>query len=229
MLRAIDIYKTFSKHQFGGSYIVLDGCNIHIKAGEILGMMGASGCGKSTFARILLRLLKCDSGKILFHGNDITNISNNGLLDFRRKVQFISQRPESFFDPIMKLEKSFMEPLDIFDIKVSDYEIDEILDLVKLNKNLLDRYPHQLSGGEIQRLSIARALILKPDLLILDEPTSMLDISVQAQILQLLKRIHIEKNMSYLFISHDKDVVNWFCDRVVYMKNRKIVENESCF
>lgn len=223
MLEAIDIHKTFRANNFKKNYNILDGCSVHIINGEILGMMGASGCGKSTFARILLRLLKCDAGKIVFNGTDITNISNSGLLHFRKKVQFISQRPESFFDPIMKLNKSFMEPLSIFNIKVSDYDIDEILDLVKLNKKLLERYPHELSGGEIQRLSIARALLLNPELLILDEPTSMLDILVQAQILQLLKRIHIERNTSYLLISHDKNVVNWFCDNVVYMKDGKIV------
>lgn len=224
MLEAINICKTFKVHGLKKNYTILDGCNVHIKNGEILGMMGPSGCGKSTFARILLRLLQCDSGKILFNGTDITYTPNSELLGFRKKVQFISQRPESFFDPIMKLGKSFMEPLSIFNIKVSDSDIDEILNLVKLNKNLLDRYPHQLSGGEIQHLSIARALVLQPEILILDEPTSMLDISVQAQVLQLLKRIHEEKNISYLFISHDKNVVNWFCDRVVYMKDGKVLD-----
>lgn len=224
MLEAINIYKTFREHNFTKNHIVLNGCNLHITTGEILGMMGASGCGKSTLARILLRLLQCDAGQILFNGTDITYRTNSELIDFRRKVQFISQRPESFFDPIMKLGKSFIEPLSFFDIKVSNNDIEQILDLVKLDKNLLDRYPHQVSGGEIQRLSIARALILKPDILILDEPTSMLDISVQAQILQLLKRIHIETNTSYLFISHDKNIVNWLCNRVVYIENGQIIE-----
>lgn len=217
MLKAENICKTYWERSAKKEQIVLDNCSLEIASGQVVGLMGPSGCGKSTLARILLRLVPLTSGKIIFNGQDITHTSNNKLQDFRKKVQFISQRPESFFDPIITLGKSLMEPLKIFNLRYSDDEIQSVLELVKLNKALLTRYPHQVSGGEIQRLSIARALLLKPQLLILDEPTSMLDISVQAQILHLLKNIQRERNLSYLFIAHDKDVINWMCDEVLVM------------
>ena len=217
MLKAENICKTYWERSAKKEQIVLDNCSLEIASGQVVGLMGPSGCGKSTLARILLRLVPPSSGKIIFNGQDITHTSNNKLQDFRKKVQFISQRPESFFDPIITLGKSLMEPLKIFNLRYSDDEIQSVLELVKLNKALLTRYPHQVSGGEIQRLSIARALLLKPQLLILDEPTSMLDISVQAQILHLLKNIQRERNLSYLFIAHDKDVINWMCDEVLVM------------
>jgi len=141
---------------------------------------------------------------------------------FRQQVQFISQRPESFFDPLLKLGASLREPLQIFDLPDSSEIIEAALATVKLSPALLDRYPHQVSGGEVQRLSIARALLLKPKLLILDEPTSMLDISVQAQILQLLKNIRRQEQMAFLFISHDKAVINYMCDRQLYMQEGRI-------
>ena len=217
MLKAENICKTYWDRSAKKEQVVLDNCSLEIASGQVVGLMGPSGCGKSTLARILLRLVPPSSGKIIFNGQDITHTSNNKLQDFRKKVQFISQRPESFFDPIITLGKSLMEPLKIFNLRYSDDEIQSVLELVKLNKALLTRYPHQVSGGEIQRLSIARALLLKPQLLILDEPTSMLDISVQAQILHLLKNIQRERNLSYLFIAHDKDVINWMCDEVLVM------------
>lgn len=217
MLKAENICKTYWDRSAKKEQVVLDNCSLEIASGQVVGLMGPSGCGKSTLARILLRLVPLTSGKIIFNGQDITHTSNNKLQDFRKKVQFISQRPESFFDPIITLGKSLMEPLKIFNLRYSDDEIQSVLELVKLNKALLTRYPHQVSGGEIQRLSIARALLLKPQLLILDEPTSMLDISVQAQILHLLKNIQHERNLSYLFIAHDKDVISWMCDEVLVM------------
>ena len=223
MLIAENICKTYWNRSSKTEQIILDNCSIKIADGAVLGLMGASGCGKSTLARILLRLLPPTSGKIIFNGQDITHTSNNKLQDFRKKVQFISQRPESFFDPIMPLGKSLMEPLKVFNLRYSDDEIKNVLELVKLNKALLTRYPHQVSGGEIQRLSIARALLLQPEILILDEPTSMLDISVQAQILHLLKNIQRERKLAYLFIAHDKDVISWMCDEVLVMDAGRIM------
>lgn len=223
MLKAENICKAYWDRENKKEQVVLDNCSISIANGQIVGLMGPSGCGKSTLARVLLRLIPASSGQIIFNGQNISSLPNSRLKDFRQRVQFISQRPESFFDPIMTLGKSLMEPLQIFDLKYSDDEIDSTLELVKLNKALLTRYPHQVSGGEIQRLSIARALLLKPQLLILDEPTSMLDISVQAQILHLLKNIQQERNLSYLFITHDKDVINWMCDEVAVMEQGRIV------
>lgn len=222
MLEAIAISKNYFDRSSGQAYPVLENCSLHINAGETVGLMGPSGCGKSTLARILLRLLPCDTGQILFNQQDITCSKTVQLKKFRQTVQFISQRPESFFDPLLKLGASLREPLHIFDLPDSSEIIEAALATVKLSPALLDRYPHQVSGGEVQRLSIARALLLKPKLLILDEPTSMLDISVQAQILQLLKNIRRQEQMAFLFISHDKAVINYMCDRQLYMQEGRI-------
>lgn len=215
MLRAEAISKKYFDRSSGRLVPVLNNCDIDIPQGEIVGLMGKSGCGKSTLAKILLRLIPCDSGKIIFEGKDITNANRKELFSFRQRVQYISQRPESFFDPIMTLGKSLKEPLAVFNKTVDEEKIKKLLDTVKLNEAILARYPHQVSGGEIQRLSIARALLLEPQILVLDEPTSMLDISVQAQILHLLKNIQQEQNLAYLLITHDKSIANWMCHRVV--------------
>lgn len=201
----------------------MQNCSLTIQAGEALGLMGPSGCGKSTLARILLRLLPADSGRIIFRSQELTTLSQAQLKPFRQQVQFISQRPESFFDPLLKLGASLREPLQIFDLPDNSEIIESALSTVKLSSALLDRYPHQVSGGEVQRLSIARALLLKPQLLILDEPTSMLDISVQAQILHLLKSIRQQQQMAFLFISHDHDVIRYMCDRQLQMRGGKLV------
>ena len=216
MLEAVEVSKKYWDRSSGRQYDVLQSCSLQIAAGEAVGMMGPSGCGKSTLARVLLRLLPTDSGRIIFQTQDVTQLSQKQLKPFRQQVQFISQRPESFFDPLLKLGASLREPLQIFDLPDSSEIIEAALATVKLSPALLDRYPHQVS------LSIARALLLKPKLLILDEPTSMLDISVQAQILQLLKNIRRQEQMAFLFISHDKAVINYMCDRQLYMQEGRI-------
>mgnify|MGYP000184564759 FL=1 len=222
MLEAVEVSKKYWARSSGRQYDVLQSCSLQIAAGEAVGLMGPSGCGKSTLARVLLRLLPTDSGRIIFQTQDVTQLSQKQLKPFRQQVQFISQRPESFFDPLLQLGASLREPLHIFDLPDSSEIIEAALATVKLSPALLDRYPHQVSGGEVQRLSIARALLLKPKLLILDEPTSMLDISVQAQILQLLKNIRRQEQMAFLFISHDKAVINYMCDRQLYMQEGRI-------
>ena len=222
MLEAVEVSKKYWDRSSGRQYDVLQSCSLQIAAGEAVGLMGPSGCGKSTLARVLLRLLPTDSGRIIFQAQDLTQLSQKQLKPFRQQVQFISQRPESFFDPLLKLGASLREPLHIFDLPDSSEIIEAALATVKLSPALLDRYPHQVSGGEIQRLSIARALLLKPRLLILDEPTSMLDISVQAQILQLLQSIRQQEQMAFLFISHDKAIINYMCDRQLYMQEGRI-------
>lgn len=222
MLEAVEVSKKYWDRSSGRQYDVLQSCSLQIAAGEAVGLMGPSGCGKSTLARVLLRLLPTDSGRIIFQTQDVTQLSQKQLKPFRQQVQFISQRPESFFDSLLKLGASLREPLHIFDLPDSSEIIEAALATVKLSPALLDRYPHQVSGGEVQRLSIARALLLKPKLLILDEPTSMLDISVQAQILQLFKNIRRQEQMAFLFISHDKAVINYMCDRQLYMQEGRI-------
>ncbi len=217
-----DIEPTDSIKKKKGTKTQLDHIIILAK-NEIIGLMGKSGSGKSTLAKILLKLIACDDGVIKFNGIDITNLKNKDLKFYRKKMQFISQRPENFFDPMMSLRKTLLEPLKIHNINYNENVLQEYLEKVKLNEMILNRYPYQLSGGEIQRLSIVRALLLNPEIIILDEATSMLDISVQAQILHLLKELQIEKSLTYLFISHDKNIINWFSDRVLIMKDGKIL------
>ena len=215
MLKAENISKSFIDRSSGKSFRLLQDVSLEIAPGEAVALMGGSGSGKSTLARLLLRLLPCDTGKIYFRGTDITELSGKELAGFRRSVQFISQRPESFLDPRKTLSYGLREALEVFSLPYAEEQALEMLDLVKLNAKLLERYPHQVSGGEIQRICLVRALLLEPELLILDEPTSMLDISVQAQILHLLKDIRAQKQIAYLFISHDRLISEWLCDRVV--------------
>lgn len=217
MLKAENISKSFIDRSSGKTFELLHDVSLEIKAGEAVALMGGSGSGKSTLARILLRLLSCDSGKIYFQGQNITQATGKDLSIFRRSVQFISQRPESFLDPRQTLGSSLREAFTVFNLSYDEDKIKAMLDLVKLNAELLQRYPHQVSGGEIQRICLVRALLLEPKLLILDEPTSMLDISVQAQILHLLRDIRQEKQLAYLFITHDKQLAKWLCDRVLHI------------
>ena len=215
MLKAENISKSFIDRSSGKSFRLLQDVSLEIAPGEAVALMGGSGSGKSTLARLLLRLLPCDAGKIYFRGTEISKLSGKELAGFRRSVQFISQRPESFLDPRKTLGYSLREALEVFSLPYAEEQALAMLDLVKLNAKLLERYPHQVSGGEIQRICLVRALLLEPELLILDEPTSMLDISVQAQILHLLKDIRTQKQIAYLFISHDRLISEWLCDRVL--------------
>jgi len=223
MLKAENIFKSFVDRSNGKTFELLHDVSLELKSGEAVALMGGSGSGKSTLARILLRLLPCDCGKIYFQGQDITKVTGKDLSVFRRNVQFISQRPESFLDPRQTLGSSLREAFTVFNLPYDEEKIKEILDLVKLNAELLQRYPHQVSGGEIQRICLVRSLLLEPKLLILDEPTSMLDISVQAQILHLLRDIRQEKQLAYLFITHDKQLAKWLCDRVLHIEQGQLI------
>lgn len=222
MLKAENISKSFVDRSDGKNFELLHDVSLELKSGEAVALMGGSGSGKSTLARILLRLLSCDSGKIYFQGQDITKATAKDLSIFRRNVQFISQRPESFLDPRQTLGSSLREAFNVFNLPYDEEKIKDMLDLVKLNAELLQRYPHQVSGGEIQRICLVRALLLEPKLLVLDEPTSMLDISVQAQILHLLRDIRMEKQLAYLFITHDKQLAKWLCDRVLHIEQGQL-------
>ena len=222
MLKAENIFKSFVDRSNGKTFELLHDVSLELKSGEAVALMGGSGSGKSTLARILLRLLPCDSGKIYFQEQEISNAAGKDLKNFRRNVQFISQRPESFLDPRQTLGSSLREAFTVFNLPYDEEKIKEMLDLVKLNAELLQRYPHQVSGGEIQRICLVRALLLEPKLLVLDEPTSMLDISVQAQILHLLRDIRQEKQLAYLFITHDKQLAKWLCDRVLHIEQGQL-------
>lgn len=231
MLEAVDISKTFRRSWGKESFKAVDNVSLKLEKGEWLALMGPSGSGKSSLARLLLRLIEPDEGEVFYQGKNLTRLRGKDLLPFRREVQLISQRPEAFFDPSMKLMDSVLEPLKIhglYEKEGAREVLGQKLEKVKLNFSLLDRYPHQVSGGEIQRLSICRALLLEPRILLLDEATSMLDISVQAQILRILEELQESDKLTYLFISHDRQLVNLMADRLLEMEDGRIVGESSC-
>lgn len=219
VLEGRGLTKTFRGGFGGRPDRALTNVDIQLLRGETLGLMGPSGCGKSTLARLLLRLIPPDSGQVFFDGQDVTHLRGRELRFLRRRVQLISQRPESFFDPRLPLGKSLREPLRIFGLPEEPGRVEALLEQVKLTGELLFRYPHQVSGGEIQRLSLCRALLLQPEVLVLDEPTSMLDISVQAQILSILRDLRERYTLSCLLITHDREVADYMCERVVELSS----------
>lgn len=223
MIELFNITKSY-EHQ-GQRTPVLQDVSLKIPIQESLGIMGKSGSGKSTLVRVLLRLIQADSGRIYFKGQDLTHMKRKDLKPYRKSVQLIAQSPQSFFDPAMRMRQSMQEALKNFDYAL-DLNRDRVLDLLadlKLDPALLNRYPHQLSGGEVQRFALARALSIEPDYLVLDEATSMLDISVQAQILNFLKDIRQIRGLGYLVISHDRHVIDFMCDRVHSLEHGKII------
>ena len=206
----------------------VDGVSLQVQRGETLGLVGESGCGKSTLARMILRLETPTAGQIRFDNEDILAWKGSALKAFRRKVQMIFQDPYSSLNPRQTAGGIIEEPLHIHHHPGGREEIKkklrEIASVVGLNEEQLTRYPHEFSGGQRQRIGIARALILKPRLVIADEPVSALDVSIRAQILNLLKRLQREFDLTYLFITHDLGVVRHMSDRIAVMYLGKIVE-----
>jgi len=208
----------------------VDDVSFALNKGEILGLVGESGCGKSTLARSLIGLMPAHSGAILFNGEDLTKITIRKWSSVHSKIQMIFQDPYSSLNPCMTIGDAIKEPLTVHKIvskKELQKEVLRLLDLVQLPATALHRYPHEFSGGQRQRIGIARALALRPQLLICDESVSALDVSIQAQILNLLKDLQHEFDLTYLFISHDLSVVHYISDRVMVMKRGKIVETGS--
>jgi len=205
----------------------VDGVSLHIRQGETLGLVGESGSGKSTVGKAVLRLLDVTAGRIHLHGEDITQLSGQALRDARRKMQMIFQDPYASLNPRLTTGDIIMEPLENFE-KLSGAQrrerAGELLDRVGLRREALKRYPHEFSGGQRQRLGVARALALNPSLIVADEPVSALDVSVQAQVLNLLMRLQREFNLAYLFISHDLGVVEHISHRVAVMYLGQLVE-----
>lgn len=202
-----------------------------IKKGQTLGLAGNSGCGKSTISKMILGLIKSDSGQILVDNQDFMLLNQSQLKSYRKKVQIIFQHPDSSLNPQKKIFDSLLEPMKIHNMYTDDERIEkvyEMLKLVGLNERLLDRYPHQISGGEAQRVIISRALTLNPEILILDEPTSMLDVSIQAHIMNILKDLQQKLNLTYLFISHDLDVLKYLSDDLAIMNKGEIIEIGKC-
>lgn len=205
----------------------VDHVSFRLEAGKTFGIVGNSGCGKSTIARILLSLVRPDGGQVTLDGVDVLHAPPAVKHELTKKIQIIFQHPESSLDPSKTLLYSLREPLlvhPLYPAAQREARVRELLRMVELPETLLDRYPHQVSGGEAQRVMIARALTLDPKVLILDEPTNMLDVSIQAQVLTLLRELQARLQLSYLFISHDIGVVQWFCDDLAVMQSGRFVE-----
>ncbi|MGP8331171.1 MAG: ABC transporter ATP-binding protein [Methanosarcinaceae archaeon] len=205
----------------------VDGVSFKIKKGETLGLVGESGCGKTTIGRSILRLIEPTAGKVLFDGIDLLALKRKELRAIRPRMQMIFQDPDSSLDPRMKIGTSIAEPLKLQGMIPKDKIEDKISELVKtvgLHPEHINRYPYQLSGGQNQRVVLARILAMNPDLIIADEPTSSLDVSVQAQILNLMKDLQGTFGHTYLFITHDLDVVRIMADHIAVMYLGRIVE-----
>lgn len=225
------IYEGFIKKKQVGAVKAVDNVSFKVKKGETLGIVGESGCGKTTLGKSIMRLEEPTGGSVKYnlHGTmtDITKFNKDELFDFRKEVQMVFQDPYSALNPMKKIYDAFKGPLEVHGIKSeTDLKlvIEDRLKRVNLRKDFVYRYPHEFSGGQRQRLCIARALSVSPDVVILDEPVSALDVSIQAQVINLLQDIQKELELTYIFIAHDLSVVEYISDRIIVMYLGTIME-----
>lgn len=197
---------------------VLSGVDLYLEEGSSVGIVGKSGSGKTTLGKILAGLIEPTKGRVLYNGKDISSLNKSERLSYRRSVQMMFQNPEGALNPVKRIERQFFDVCRLTGSASADESAgrtSRVLEQVGLSPEILCRLPRELSGGQNQRVALGRILLLDPKIIILDEPTSALDISVQAQILHLLKRLQHERRFSYVFISHDPDVVDFMCDRII--------------
>ena len=220
------IYRGVIRRQVGAVRAV-DGVSFDVKKGETLGLVGESGCGKTTTGRTILQLYRPTAGSVVFDGVDLVALKGEQLRKMRRKMQMIFQDPYASLNPRMTVGEIVGEPLEVHQVskgKATDERVRELLSLVKMNPSFADRYPHEFSGGQRQRIGVARALALNPSLIVCDEPISALDVSIQAQVVNLLEELQAKFNLTYLFIAHDLSMVRHISDRVAVMYLGVIME-----
>lgn len=231
-----NLVKHFPKHGGFLNRVVskvhaLNGVSFQIRRGETLGVVGESGCGKSTLGRVLVRLLEPTSGSVVFDGRDISRLSHERMLPFRRRMQIVFQDPNSSLNPRMTVEQTLREAVKFHKVvpsrEMASY-VDELIAKVGLRVDDKGKYPHEFSGGQKQRIGIARALSVKPEFIVADEPISALDVSIQAQVLNLMMDLKQEFALTMFFISHDLKVVDFFCDRMLVMYLGYVVEELVC-
>ena len=229
LMEARGLVKEYARH--GGVTRVVDDVSFTIQPGETLGLVGESGCGKTTVARILLRLIEPTAGEILFEGQSLPPASSAEMRALRRLMQIVFQDPYAALNPRMTVRQILAEPFAIHREPPTEglpTRLAELLHSVGLDASALPRYPHEFSGGQRQRINIARALALRPRFLVLDEPVSSLDVSVGAQIINLLRDLQCTLGLTYLFISHSMPLVRYLCDRVAVMQRGRLVELGDC-
>ena len=226
ILEVKDLQKYFKTNR--GMLHAVDNINFTLERGKTLGIVGESGCGKSTTGYCIMRLIEPTGGEIIFNGEDISKLSERQMRKMRQKIQIIFQDPFSSLNPSKTVMEAIAEPMRVHKLFKTEKEVEarvlELMELVGLSERLINSYPHELDGGRRQRVGIARALALNPEFIVCDEPVSALDVSIQAQILNLMKKLQKEMNLTYIFITHDLSVVNHFSDEIAVMYLGQIVE-----